>query len=82
MIVSVNPKSNTLIQRIKIQDALKRTLMLTIKILKEDGGVLSVQLSCPSWIVNKSGLPLVCKQDGISGEAAGQFQEHEVRPLS
>ncbi len=76
--VSVNPKSNTLVQRVKIQDTLKRTLVLTVKILKEDGGVLAVQISCPCWIVNKSGLPLLCKQDATAGEAAGQFQEHEV----
>jgi len=28
--------------------------------------------------VNKSGLPLIFKQDGCHTRAAGQFEEHEI----
>lgn len=35
-------------------------------------------MSALFWLINKSGLPLVFKQDGTSKEAAGQFSEHEI----
>jgi vacuolar protein sorting-associated protein 13D len=35
-------------------------------------------ISAPYWIVNKSGLPLVFRQDGSTEEAAGQFEENEM----
>ena len=39
----------------------------------------------PFWLVNKSGLPLVFRQDNARVDAAGQFEEHEharsVMPL-
>ena len=48
--------------------------------------VLQLSVSAPYWLVNKTGLPLVFKQDGCSESAAGQFEEHElarsVTPLS
>ena len=42
-------------------------------------------ISAQFWLVNKSGLPLVFRQDGSKVTAAGQFEEHEqarsVTPL-
>lgn len=35
-------------------------------------------MSASYWIINKTGLPLVFRQDGVSAETAGQFEEHEV----
>ena len=35
-------------------------------------------VSAPYWLINKSGLPLVFKQDGSKAIAAGQTEEHEV----
>lgn len=78
-IITVNPTTSALVSRLKLQDTQKRTLLLTAKIQRLEGGVLAVFLSCPCWVVNKSGLPLLCKQEGTATEAAGQFQEHEVR---
>lgn len=44
-----------------------------------------ITVSAPYWIINKTGLPLVFKQGGVSNEASGQFREHEsarmVAPL-
>jgi vacuolar protein sorting-associated protein 13D len=38
-----------------------------------------VLVTAPFWIINKSGLPLVFRQEGVPTEtAAGQFEEHEV----
>jgi len=78
-LITVNPKSISVSpQRIKLIDTSKRVLLLQGKITEERGGVICVSLSCPCWIVNKSGLPLVVKQDGSSSEAAGQCFDHEV----
>ena len=37
-----------------------------------------LSISAPHWLVNKSGLPLVFRQDDCSHESAGQFEEHEL----
>lgn len=34
-------------------------------------------LQVPYWIVNKSGIPLIIKQEATNGIAAGQMEEHE-----
>ena len=39
---------------------------------------LKILISAPYWIVNKTGLPLVFKQEGTDQEASGQFEEHEI----
>ena len=36
-----------------------------------------VSISCSYWLINRTGLPLVFKQEGASFEAAGQLEEHE-----
>jgi len=65
--------------RLKLVDTQKRPLYLNARVSRGDGGTITVRISCQYWIVNKSGLPLMIKQEGASGDAAGQFQEHEVR---
>lgn len=36
-------------------------------------------VTAPFWIINKTGIPLVFRQEGVPTEtAAGQFEEHEV----
>lgn len=35
-------------------------------------------VSAPFWLVNKTALPLVFRQEGVATETAGQFEEHEV----
>ena len=40
--------------------------------------MLQLSISAAYWLVNKSGLPLVFKQEGAKLEAAGQFEEHEL----
>ncbi|KAK0393450.1 hypothetical protein QR680_000217 [Steinernema hermaphroditum] len=41
------------------------------------GGCLELSLWVPYWVVNKSGIPLIIKQESASTDAAGQFEEHE-----
>lgn len=40
--------------------------------------MLQLFVSVPYWLVNKTGLPLLFKQHGMSTEAAGQADEHEM----
>lgn len=37
-----------------------------------------MSISAAYWLVNRTGLPLVFRAEGGAGEAAGQFDEHEV----
>jgi hypothetical protein len=37
-----------------------------------------VSVFAPFWILNKTALPLVFRQDGVATETAGQYEEHEV----
>lgn len=41
------------------------------------GGALSISLWVPFWLVNRSGIPLIIKQESASKEAAGQVIDHE-----
>jgi len=74
----INPTVNSVAARLKMLDGQKRIIFMTARVRREDGGMVTIALCCPIWIINKSGLPIVCKQEGASAEAAGQFQEHEV----
>ncbi len=42
------------------------------------GGAVRVTVLAPVWIVNKTGLPIVFRQEGAATNAAGQDVEHEV----
>ena len=46
------------------------------------GGALRVTVYAPIWVVNKTGLPLVFRQEGSQAEAAGQESEHEVARMA
>ena len=63
--------------KLRIYDDKKRTLELWVRILAGLGGSLKFSISVPYWLVNRTGLPLVFRQDGTE-MAAGQFEEHEV----
>uniref|UniRef100_A0AC35FWT7 Ricin B-type lectin domain-containing protein n=1 Tax=Panagrolaimus sp. PS1159 TaxID=55785 RepID=A0AC35FWT7_9BILA len=41
------------------------------------GGSLQISLWVPYWVVNRSGIPLIIKQEATAADAAGQFEEHE-----
>uniref|UniRef100_A0AC34FAX8 Vitellogenin n=1 Tax=Panagrolaimus sp. ES5 TaxID=591445 RepID=A0AC34FAX8_9BILA len=41
------------------------------------GGSLQISLWVPYWIVNRSGIPLIIKQEATTNDAAGQFNDHE-----
>ncbi|KAH8405411.1 hypothetical protein KR222_011448 [Zaprionus bogoriensis] len=64
--------------KLKLIDAKKRELHLHISIQSFMGRGMEIYISAPIWIVNKTGLPLIYKQEGANRIAAGQFAEHET----
>jgi len=71
--------------RLKLLDSTSRILYLQAAVVVEKGSATQINIIAPYWIINKTGLPLVFKQEGLGVEAAGQFEEHErarmVAPL-
>ncbi|KAL6436334.1 hypothetical protein ACFW04_004699 [Cataglyphis niger] len=71
--------------RLKLLDSASRMLCLQAAVIVEKGSAVQINITAPYWIVNKTGLPLVFRQEGVGIEAAGQFEEHErarmVAPL-
>lgn len=63
--------------RIKLHDESGRRLDLNV-FVQSKGQALRISVSAPYWIINKTSLPLVFKQEGTSVETAGQFKENEV----
>ncbi|XP_038078266.1 vacuolar protein sorting-associated protein 13D-like isoform X2 [Patiria miniata] len=65
--------------------AKKRRLLLKARVECRAGRCLKILISARYWLLNKSGLPLIFKQEGADFEAAGQFEIHEqarsVAPL-
>ncbi|XP_030843346.1 vacuolar protein sorting-associated protein 13D-like [Strongylocentrotus purpuratus] len=63
----------------------RRSLQLAVRVECVAGRALKVSVSAPYWLINKSGLPLVFREEGADFDAAGQYDEHErarsVAPL-
>lgn len=65
-------------QRLRLHDLSSRRLFLQASVNVNKGSAIKVVVWAPYWIVNKTGLPLVFRQEGVPEETAGQFAEHEV----
>ena len=66
--------------RLKFVDSKSRSLYLSFKIESKLGGAIRITAYSPFWLVNKTGLPLIFKEEGSSSDsqdAAGQHDEHE-----
>ncbi|XP_033641822.1 vacuolar protein sorting-associated protein 13D-like isoform X2 [Asterias rubens] len=63
----------------------KRRLLLKARVECRAGRCLKILICARYWLINKSGLPLIFKQEGADFDAAGQFEVHEqarsVAPL-
>ena len=69
--------------RIRLYDASNRLLLLQAKVVSKCAGSVKLIISSRYWLVNKAGIPLIFRQEGVQQEAAGQFDEHEMaRSLS
>ncbi|VDM60896.1 unnamed protein product [Angiostrongylus costaricensis] len=62
---------------LRLSDSLGRPLDMYGNVRLEIGGCISISLWVPYWIVNKSGIPLILKQEATDSDAAGQMAEHE-----
>ena len=74
----MHPGSGEFEARIKLSDTLARPLYLSVKVSIRYNGAINIKVFAPYWIVNKTGLPLLFRQDNEKAEAAGQFEEHEL----
>ncbi|KAI9588448.1 hypothetical protein GQX74_004293 [Glossina fuscipes] len=77
--------SGTVEPKLKLIDVLNRELFLSVSIQALPGKGMEIYISAPIWIINKTGLPLLFRQEGTNQPASGQFEEHEhareVSPL-
>ncbi|XP_032690797.1 vacuolar protein sorting-associated protein 13D isoform X2 [Odontomachus brunneus] len=71
------PNSCSFTARLKLLDSASRILHLQAAVIVEKGSAIQINITAPYWIINKTGLPLVFRQEGVGIEAAGQFEEHE-----
>ncbi|XP_041858896.1 vacuolar protein sorting-associated protein 13D isoform X3 [Melanotaenia boesemani] len=79
----IPPGTQNYVVRMRLYDTNKRLLCLTIRIILRAQGALKILISAPYWLINKTGLPLIFRQDNGKMDAAGQFEEHELaRSLS
>ncbi|XP_057336557.1 intermembrane lipid transfer protein Vps13D isoform X1 [Microplitis mediator] len=83
--LTLGQTSGSYASRMKLTDAAGRILFLYAAVVVEKGAAVRINITAPYWIINKTGLPLVFRQEGVGTEAAGQFEEHErarmVAPL-
>ncbi|CAD1471583.1 unnamed protein product, partial [Heterotrigona itama] len=79
------PSTNSFTARLRLTDSCGRILYLHAAVSIEKGSAIQINITAPYWIINKTGLPLVFRQEGVGIEAAGQFEENEkarmVAPL-
>ncbi|KAJ8264877.1 hypothetical protein COCON_G00139760 [Conger conger] len=79
----IPPGTQNYVVRMRVYDVNKRLMCLTIRIVLRAPGALKILISAPYWLINKTGLPLIFRQDNGKTDAAGQFEEHELaRSLS
>ncbi|XP_072675142.1 intermembrane lipid transfer protein VPS13D-like isoform X2 [Canis lupus baileyi] len=79
----IPPGTQNYMVRMRLYDINRRQLNLTIRIVCRAEGSLKIFISAPYWLINKTGLPLIFRQDNAKTDAAGQFEEHELaRSLS
>lgn len=67
--------------RIRLTDTKGRPLILRASIQMVKGSGLQITISAPYWLINRTGLPLIFRQEGVSQESSGQFDEHEQARL-
>ncbi|RLU23666.1 hypothetical protein DMN91_003872 [Ooceraea biroi] len=84
-VIILPPHSCSFTARLRLLDSASRMLCLQAAVVVEKGSAMQINITAPYWIINKTGLPLVFRQEGVGIEAAGQFEEHErarmVAPL-
>ncbi|XP_061519091.1 intermembrane lipid transfer protein Vps13D isoform X1 [Anopheles gambiae] len=62
---------------VRLFDMGGRMLKLSATIVVVRGRGVQISIGAPYWLVNRTGLPLVFRQDDLDTECAGQFSENE-----
>uniref|UniRef100_A0A182P4B8 UBA domain-containing protein n=1 Tax=Anopheles epiroticus TaxID=199890 RepID=A0A182P4B8_9DIPT len=62
---------------VRLFDMGSRMLKLSATIVVVRGRGVQISIGAPYWLVNRTGLPLVFRQDDLDTECAGQFSENE-----
>ena len=65
-------------QRVAFYDSIQRILLVDVIIVCSIRHRLKISVLVPYVLLNKSGIPLMFKQEGSLNEAAGQTHEHEL----
>ncbi|XP_064107510.1 intermembrane lipid transfer protein VPS13D-like isoform X2 [Macrobrachium nipponense] len=76
--ITLNPTTSPYVLPLKLQDSKKRILYVHLRVRPQYGGALKVIVYAGYWLINKTGLPLIFKQEGVTADASGQDKEHEV----
>lgn len=63
--------------KIKLIDNLERILFLRISVHTHDSISYEMCITAPIWILNKTSLPLIFRQEGTNRILSGQFEENE-----
>ncbi|KAJ6645642.1 Vacuolar protein sorting-associated protein 13D [Pseudolycoriella hygida] len=83
--LSIPVGSSSVEVTLRLTDIKQRILNLRASITMAKGCGMQISVSAPYWLVNRTGLPLIFRQEGVAHESAGQFQENEqgrlVSPL-
>lgn len=66
---------------LRLRDTKNRPLLLRASIQATKGSGLQITISAPYWLINRTGLPLIFRQEGVSMESSGQFTENEQARL-
>lgn len=66
---------------VKLTDVNGRVLILRALIQMFRGFGMQISISAPFWLINRTGLPLIFRQEGVTSEFAGQFSENEQARL-
>ncbi|KAL7019068.1 hypothetical protein ACKWTF_011000 [Chironomus riparius] len=73
--------SGTAEVELRLTDVNGKILILKALIQVFRGCGMQISISAPFWLINRTGLPLIFRQEGVSTEFAGQFSENEQARL-
>ena len=68
--------------RVELTDCDHRLLQLSARVEASHGGALRLLIWSKYWLVNKTGLPLIFRQEGSNVDAAGQEEANETARLA
>ncbi|GAB6019931.1 hypothetical protein CHUAL_001462 [Chamberlinius hualienensis] len=77
--LEVSPGSSSFQLTLETRDSRNRSLLLNVRGSTYNGlSALQISIGAEYWIINRTGLPLIFKQEGMSGECnAGQSSDNE-----